>query len=102
MLLVDANKRASAEDLMNHPWQKNHALDCSKYEAIDLTANLPQLRQYNMRRKWKKVQYAVLFADKIKFTFKSSNTDGAHISEDNGVHDEENSVVLDEQHEQQE
>ncbi len=68
MLILDPEARLSAKEAINHSWMRE---DDAKLESHDLQSNLPHLRLFNARRKFKVAIKTVILAKQLSNVYSS-------------------------------
>lgn len=66
ILVVDPDKRLSAQEILHHPWMK---MDAAAIPDVDLSSSVAQLRRYQARRRLKKAINAVRVTVRTRMLF---------------------------------
>jgi len=66
ILIVDPEKRLSAQEILHHPWMK---MDATAIPDVDLSSSVAQLRRYQARRRLKKAINAVRVTVRTRMLF---------------------------------
>ncbi len=76
MLTLDPYERLTAKEALQHPWIVE---DDEKLAKRDLKSNLPQLRLFNARRKFKSTIQTVMLTNRLSRMPLSSQSSPGHV-----------------------